>query len=327
MRVSFPTANPYVPRDMRDPAMRARTLDCPAELYLPSRPVTNRPAVVVSEGLGGPKPVRELHYGAMLAERGYVALVPDSFAARGVAQRGDAIRALSVTTAMMLADAFAALRFLGGHPAVCPAAVSIVGFSYGGMVAVLAAYEQIRRLFAADEDLRFAGHASFYGSSLPRLDDPTTTGAPVLMFLGGRDDNVSIGRSRLIADDLRRGGSAVEVRLFDDAHHQWNGGDVEKRFVRFGLAECCVRIGRDGAMRDETTGLAITGKLSRLLVMARSVSLRGYTILRNEVVQRRSDAMLLDFLDRACRQNPDRAVEWPRRQSGNRGGWPRASRT
>jgi dienelactone hydrolase len=95
------------------------------------------------EDLGGLKESREIRYGRMLADRGYVVLVVDSFSARRLARTIETWRALRVTTAMMLTDAFC-LRFLKQDLAVDPAAISIIGFSYGGMVSVLVAYEQIR---------------------------------------------------------------------------------------------------------------------------------------------------------------------------------------
>src|SRR5690606_39270740 len=106
-------------------------------------------------------------------------------------------RALAVTEAQMLADAFAALHFLASHPRVDPQRIGIVGFSYGGMTSVLSAYVQLQELFSSamgDRALPFAAHASYYGCSVPRLDDPRTTGKPAMILLGEKDRNVSVER-------------------------------------------------------------------------------------------------------------------------------------
>jgi dienelactone hydrolase len=119
------------------------------------------------EGLGGLKESREIRYGRMLTDRGYVALVIDGFGARRLARTIETWRALRVTTAMMLADAFSGLRFLKQDLAVDPSAISIIGFSYGGMVSVLAAYEQVRSLFARSCAERFAGHVPITAAACP----------------------------------------------------------------------------------------------------------------------------------------------------------------
>ncbi|MCF6370675.1 dienelactone hydrolase family protein [Rhizobium halophilum] len=175
-----------------------------AELYLPKRCNDPAPGVVVSEGLGGLQDSRERGYGRRLAAEGYVVLVIDSFTSRGVGRNGDLIRSYTVTEAMMLADAFAGLAYLSAHPDVDQGRIGIVGFSYGGMVSVLTSYSQIAELFLPAGP-RFATHVSYYGCTIPRLEDPTTTGAPVTMFLGEQDRNVSIPRAQKIAADSSDG--------------------------------------------------------------------------------------------------------------------------
>ncbi len=313
--VNFPTWSPFTLADMRDPKVRARRVDGRGFLHVPANASGPLPAVVVMEGLGGLKGPRECAYGPKLAAEGFVALVVDSFGPRGVAKMPDNLRALKVTEAMMLADAFAALRFLAEHPAVDAGAVSVMGFSYGGMISVLCAYEQIRRTFV-DDDLRFSSHVSYYGSSVPRLDDPTATGAPVLMFLGELDGNVSMERSRQIAADLTGGGARVELRVFPGVYHQWNGGDAERRFVRFGIGECCMRVDRDGNIRDERTGLRVHGPVTRSLAIVSGVSAKGFYIQKNNAVTAESDAAAYAFMRDAARQ-PTREPQ-PRHAAGRR---------
>ena len=293
--VTFPTTSPVVLGDVDSRATRSRRIDAVGELYLPRNHEGRRPAIILVQGLGGVKDARERTYGPMLAEQGYVALVVDSFATRDAHKTEHTLRALKVTEAMILADAFAALGYLAEHPAVDPDRIHIAGFSYGGMITVLSAYDQIARLYRPD-GLKFAGHISYYGSSIPRLDDPTATGAPVLIMLGGLDRNVKIERTHQIADDLRGGGAPVEVIVFEDAYHQWDADDIERRFVLFSLHDCHMRVGRDNRIRDEGLGLRYGGRFLRGLCIARQTSVRGYHIQRCEKTLSRSNELLLDFL-------------------------------
>ena len=300
--IALRSLNPVALRDVAS----AADIDVPAHLTLPPTDIGQPgPAVVIAEGLGGLKHSRECSYGQRLAEAGYVTLVPNSFAARGYGGLPHTWRALGVTEGHMLADAFAALTFLAQHPAVDAKRIGIVGFSYGGMTSMLTAYRQLQQLYMQrfELDAAFAAHASYYGCSVPRLDDPTTTGSPLSIFLGERDRNVSVERTRLIVEDLRRGGSQVDLEVFPDIYHQWDGDDEAKRFVRFSLGQVRMRVTRDNRVIDEKTGLEVRGRLRRALVLALSVSTKGYHIQRSTETIERSDSLLRAFFARTLGGN------------------------
>lgn len=297
--VEFTSASPYLLKEVAEHEEPVNPLTVKAQLFLPDGETEPRPAVLVAHGLGGQKAVRELTYGAKFAKAGYVSLVLDSFEARGLADAPDDFKALRVTTWTLLADIFAGLEFLARHPRVDPELISVMGFSWGGMTTVLTAYEQIRRAFLGESPLRFAAHASYYGCSIPRLEDPTTTGAPVLMLLGKLDRNVSVERSHQIGDDLRRGGSNVDIKVFD-AYHQWDGDDVEKRHVFGSLADLHFRVTRDNEVIEEEGSTTMRGIVSRTLMIVRNLDWGGYDILRDEDLHRHSDEVLFDFLGRVA---------------------------
>lgn len=295
--VAFPTCNPVVLGDMKAPGTNDRQIEGRGILFVPedagSAP---RPAVVLLEGLAGLKDVREIGYAEHLARQGYVTLAVDTFGARN-AGSNENWRALTVTESMMLADAYAALRFLKAHPAVDPERIAVMGFSYGGMITVLAAYEQIRRLFAHGGE-RFVGHVSYYGCSVPRLVDRAATGAPVKILLGARDLNVSVTRTHQIADDLRKGGADVDVVVYEGVYHQWDSQDTTKRAVTFSLCDLRMIIEPDGAMRDETTGIAVGNRLQRALSLVCGVSWSGYHMLADAAATEASNRELQTFLER-----------------------------
>ncbi|WP_162620427.1 dienelactone hydrolase family protein [Limimaricola cinnabarinus] len=266
-----------------------------AELYLPRDTRVPCPAVVVSEGLGGLQDKRERDYGRLLSDEGYVVLVIDSFGARGVGSNGDFLRAMSVTEAMMLGDAFTGLRYLADRPDVDARRIGIIGFSYGGMITQLAAYEQLAQAYLPDGP-RFAAHVSYYGCSIPRLEDPTTPGAPVTILIGGQDRNVSIPRVHDIAGDLRRGGSPTEVITYDDIYHQWDGTDETRRWVPANLRRLHLRVGRDYSIRDEKGSMQMQGRWSRRALIARRTDPRGYHIQRNRITTLKSNEVLLERL-------------------------------
>ncbi len=291
--LAIQSPNPLLLRDMLDP-VKVETVRLHAELHLPAKEGP-WPGVVILDGLGGPKGARERRYGRLLSDHGYAALVLDSFATRGVGTRGDLVRAIRVSEAMMLGDAFAGLRHLADRPDVDPERIGVIGFSYGGMITALAAYEQLAQIYLP-QGPRFRTHVSYYGCSIPRLENPATTGAPVTHMLGGRDRNVLMARAHKIAADLRRGGSESQVKVFDGIYHQWDGSDEKKRFFPFNLRRLRFRIGRDAEVRDERSGMRMTGRASRLGLIALWTDPTGYTMLRDEETTRRSDEILLAAL-------------------------------
>lgn len=266
------------------------------ELYLPSSD-TLSPAVFFSQGLGGVRDARERTYAARLAELGYASLIIDSFKSRGTDGHAEPVRALEVTESMILSDAYAGLRYLATRPDIDPARIYIVGFSYGGMISVLSAHELFARVFLPD-GLRFAGHVSYYGCTVPRVEDPRTSGAPVTIMHGGKDGNVCLERSREIVDDVRRGGSPVHYTLFPEAYHQWESAETKRSFVQFNLAACRMRVGADGTIRDERTGLRVNGVATRTLAITMWASPFGYYMRRDDEIKRRSDDILLEALSR-----------------------------
>lgn len=295
-RVRFTSSSPYLLEDVG----QERPEEVSGYLYRPQEIAEPAPAVVVVQGLGGPKAEREHLYGEKLAQAGYVALVVDSFGPRGFGDASDKRKALQVTTWALLADAFAALRYLADRPDVRRDAISIIGFSWGGMTAMVSVFDQIRRTFVGDDPIGFAAHASYYGCSIPRLEDPATTGAPVLVLVGEQDANVSIERTRRICDDMRRGGSAVTLEVLD-VPHQWDGSDIETRHVTGSLADIHITIGRDNVMRLDDGG-AIRGVVSRIWGLLSRLRWRGYFIRRDAEAHRKTDRMLLDFLASASRR-------------------------
>jgi dienelactone hydrolase len=143
------------------------------------------PGVVLCHGSDGVDGRGEFHAEA-LNEAGIATLEIDMWAARGAA-RGAGARPGSVPST--LPDAFGARAFLAAQPEVDPARVGIMGFSWGGVVSLLAATRQaVERHGGAP----FAAHVSHYpvcwtyqtptGFSLAEL-----TGAPVLIQAGDDD--------------------------------------------------------------------------------------------------------------------------------------------
>ena len=139
--------------------------EMPAQLYVPDG--TGRlPGILVFHTLAGPGPNVNA-FARELASAGYVTLAPDVFALHDFGPDGRTDHPL------ILGDVAGALAYLERHPRVNPDRVGVVGFSFGGRLAVLTGHTEyeVRALRALRPlgDL-MAKHPTGFGRFLCALD-------------------------------------------------------------------------------------------------------------------------------------------------------------
>ena len=298
--ISFPSHSPFTLREVgagpeEDPPTPAR-----AALFLPpgASPADPAPAVVLLHGAAGVLGSREMTYAGQFAAMGVAALVVDAFGARRDRATGFVQRLLQVTETMVLADAYAGLRYLDAHPSVDGERVALIGFSYGGIAATLGAFAQVAETLNPG-GTRFAAHISFYGPCIARFDDKRATGAPVMMLAGAEDAIVDPARCNQVLADLREGGAETEFIIYRGAFHQWDGSFRGPRLIGRNLADCKLQVGKNGVVRDRFTFLHMTGPITRRLILAACVDSEGYLIGRDDGVRRKSNQAMGRFLSRA----------------------------
>lgn len=289
--VTLASSSPVMLADVGRKARRTRLT---AHYFRPDTDTPPFPGVVVCQRLGGLKDPRKLRYGRFLAQNGCAAIVIDSFAARGYRHTPEPIAAIPVTEGMMLADAFTSLAWLARRPEVDAARISSVGFSYGGTISLLAAYQQIARLFAPEGE-RFRAHVSYYAPAFPRLVDNTTTGAPIAILNGALDDNVNRVRLHLIAEDLQSGGSPVENVTLENTYARWDSGRDVRPFERFNTHALATQIRPDNTMIHEPSGMVVRGLTTRLAMVARSMSLKGFDCRDDAKAMQTTDQILIRY--------------------------------
>ncbi|MEM9221129.1 MAG: dienelactone hydrolase family protein, partial [Pseudomonadota bacterium] len=203
-RVAVESSSPFTLYQVADaPPESAHVTFTPAVGASAQNPA---PAVILLHGAGGVSGSREHRYAREFAAQGVAVAVIDVFAARG--GRRFIERLINITEAMALADAFATRAWLAARPDIDGERIAIIGFSYGGMSATYAAYRQVLNAYDAAP---FAAHVAFYGPCIARFDDSTTSGAPLLMLWGEQDEIMDPDACEATAEDLRAGGSTVEI--------------------------------------------------------------------------------------------------------------------
>jgi dienelactone hydrolase len=183
------------------------TVTIQAKLDFPEQVGDRYPAVIVVHALDGYRDANEGYVAAELRKAGFATLTYDSFVARGTT--GQVMSATPGYLPAGVTDAYAALRRLSSEPRIDANRIAIIGFSFGAEVAHLTAIEQLRSALDPGP-ARFAAHVGFY----PALnfgvvaDRGAYTGSPVLMLLGGKDDNLPMTKVESYLRDFSRSWSA-----------------------------------------------------------------------------------------------------------------------
>ena len=210
-------------RQLLSRAAPAATVTVPATLSFPDDARDRYPAVVVVHTIAGYLDVNEGQYAAELRKSGFATLTYDSFAARGTTGLA-ASRSGPGLWPSGVADAYAALRLLASHPRIEAGRIAIVGFSYGGEVAHLAALEGLRAALNPGQ-ARFAAHVAYYPAGVfgAMAEQGAYTGSPILMLLGEKDDNLPVAKIESYLAYAKAAGSPTPIErvTYQDAFHAW----------------------------------------------------------------------------------------------------------
>jgi dienelactone hydrolase len=216
--------------DMRQLLAREATtgaVTVKATLGFPEQVQDRYPAVIVVHTMVGYRDANEGYVAAELRMAGFATLTYDSFAARGTT--GAALQRSSGYLPVGVADTYAALRVLSDEPRIDAGRIAIIGFSYGGEVAHLAAFETLRSALNPGAG-RFAAHVAFYpGGNFGTIAEPDAhTGAPVLMLLGGKDENLPVTKVEGYLACARAAGAPapIETVIYPGAAHAWTVPDL-----------------------------------------------------------------------------------------------------
>jgi dienelactone hydrolase len=177
------------------------------------------PAVVLMHGCGGAWRGIDARWGKLLAEWGYVTLAIDRFGTRGITNA--CTGGLPPST---LHDAYRALNFLAGQSSVDPSRVAVVGFSQGGMLALLSVE---RGELERSSEQKFRAAVGFYPLCAGIKGNMTV---PTLILIGELDDWAPARECRKLAEgrddwgiSREKGqGIPIEITVYPGAYHDFD---------------------------------------------------------------------------------------------------------
>lgn len=219
-------------------------------LFKPGSPAPQggAPAVVLMHGRGGVYSslangvydastlTRRLRFWAdYWTQRGYYALVVDSFGPRGYptgfAAGSYATRPPEVNEVTIRPlDAYGAMRFLRGLDGVADDRIGLMGFSNGAS-ATLAAMADDKPGDMTRLGFR-AGLALYPGCGLQnRFRQGYKIYAPVRVFIGTADEEVSPESCRSLVDRAAQAGAPIELTVYDGAGHGFDDPSRSRQAV------------------------------------------------------------------------------------------------
>jgi carboxymethylenebutenolidase len=209
-------------------------------LFAPAGRPKTAPAVVLMHGAAGAyAPTAKGNYSAVTLEKrirswaeiwaaqGYWALVVDSFGPRGYPAgmlSGASRTALSPEAAIRPLDAYGALRYLRSSPRVRSDRIGLEGWANGGSAALYSMGRTGPLAGAAEPGPGFRLAIAIYpGCS---LEGEPKTGylpyAPVHIFIGSRDERVSVTSCERLAAASKTIGGQVSLTILEGATHDFD---------------------------------------------------------------------------------------------------------
>ena len=181
------------------------------------------PAVVQLHGCAGVE-AQSYRWARWLADRGYVALVVDSFGPRRVTRDCQPGPDEPPNTARF-EDAFGALRFLRSQPYVIPDRIAAIGWSQGGVFAMAVINgPSLERARARGVDLPsvgFAASVGIYPGGCASLVKEQVI-RPLLVLIGGADDWTPAEHCVDMVNAMRSHGSDATIVVYPGAFHYFD---------------------------------------------------------------------------------------------------------
>ena len=221
-------------------------------LFRPATAADRVPAVVMMHGRAGAYSVlakglfdastlsqRHRMWGRLWAEQGYLALLVDGFGPRGYPRgfpqgsyesRPGEVNEVTIRPL----DAYGALAYLRSRPDVAADRVGLLGWSNGGSAAMATMSIGAPGIKAPTPASGFRAALAFYPACglKGQFDNGYRPYAPVRIFMGTADDEVSPRRCGALVEKSRAQGADVEIRLYEGATHGFDDPGRSRQGVK-----------------------------------------------------------------------------------------------
>lgn len=190
------------------------------------------PAIVILHGCGGVAPIHTTWARRFTAE-GYVALIVDSYTARGFAELCSK-DGPDIPTTARFEDAMGALGYLQTLPIVDGARVGAIGFSNGGLHAIAVingpSLERARARGVALPSPGYAASVAAYPGGCRSLIEEAVV-RPLLVLIGAADDWTRADVCAQMVEAMRSRAAPAEIVVYPGAYHYFDVEGQKREFL------------------------------------------------------------------------------------------------
>ena len=291
-KINFESANPFSFYHVITDLHNQDKQDCYGILRFPDQ-IYQKPVPLVI-GINGSKNWADHHYEYMqvFREMGIATFELHSFNSRQV--QSTVGEQVSVTTAMMILDAYRALDILANDKRIDEQNIAIIGWSLGGGVALFSAWMPL--IDAIGIEKRFKAHLAFYPPCLVKMNKIEFSESPIHILIGENDDWVSSDACYDLIQDISSQGYDAGITIFENAHHGFDRvGSLQREYNGYSLGNCSFKMREDGALLTSILNIPITSPIRQKLALAWCAD-RGTTIGGNPEARKASFSYSKEFM-------------------------------
>ena len=252
--ISFEAYTPRVPKDFMDGVENDKKYTITGLLTLPKKKQKKYPVMIMIMNSACGYGFRNFTLGDDIKREGVATLELENCIPRGLSIYNMIIQGNfdKLTPWMGAADALYALKFLHKHPKINPEKIGIVGFSWGGNVAVYTALDIIRKPIIKDDNINdFALRVGFY-PYCRYLDPQGVTKNKIHMFAGAEDQTTLALFCKDMTDSINKFGGNASIDIYPGAYHNFDDVNKEEQAkfttMQFKVTDKCKYwVAKDGA--------------------------------------------------------------------------------
>jgi dienelactone hydrolase len=193
---------------------------------------------------------RHAFWGDYWSDQGYCALLIDSFSARGYpagfpihsySDRPDAVNEVTVRPL----DAYGALAYLKSRPEFDDNRIALMGWSNGGSATLATMADTVLDKLGLKPADAFRGALAFYPACglHKEFDERYKPYAPVRVFGGDEDEEVSAAHCARLVKASQQSGSDIDIRVYPGATHDFDDPGTKRQSVPANVAAAKNAIG------------------------------------------------------------------------------------
>ncbi|MFL2508106.1 MAG: dienelactone hydrolase family protein [Candidatus Pseudothioglobus sp.] len=220
-KIVFDSYAPKTLLDYVDGVENDKKYEIPGLLTFPDTNQEKYPVMILIVNSGCGYAFREYSYGKDILDQGVAVLELDNCKSRGLSKYNPigAGNFNKLTPWMGAADTLYALKFLQDHPRVDINSIGVMGFSYGGQVALWTGIDVVRKSIVG-EQLDFALRVPFY-PFCRQFDDPRYSKNKLHIFTGELDAAPPIHCESMI-NSFNKSGLNASMNVYPGAYHNFD---------------------------------------------------------------------------------------------------------